>query len=68
MKLCDLTMPEIRFYLRECNFTKEERAVFEFLASGETVEFTAEKLNVGVSTAKRIKNRIWTKIERLKGL
>lgn len=68
MKICDFVKPELDKFLEECNFTEEERQVFILLSKGCTVENTAEKCNMGISTIKRIKNRIWTKIERLRSL
>lgn len=68
MKICDFVRPEIEYLLAECNFTDEEQEVFLCLSKGYTIEYTAEKCNMGVSTIKRIKNRIWTKIDRLKGI
>ncbi len=68
MKISDFTMPEIRYFLAECNFTSEEETVFVELSHGNTTENIAEKCNISVSTAKRIKKRIWTKIERIKSL
>ena len=68
MKISDFTMPEIRYFLAECNFTSEEETVFIELSHGNTTENIAERCNISVSTAKRIKKRIWTKIERIKSL
>ena len=68
MKISDFTMPEIRYFLAECNFTSEEETVFVELSHGNTTENIAEKCNISVSTAKRIKKRIWTKIELIKSL
>lgn len=68
MKISDFTMPEIRYFLAECNFTSEEETVFVELSHGNTTENIAERCNISVSTAKRIKKRIWTKIERIKSL
>ena len=68
MKISDFTMPEIRYFLAECNFTSEEETVFVELSHGNTTENIAERCNMSVSTAKRIKKRIWTKIERIKSL
>ena len=68
MKISDFTMPEIRYFLAECNFTSEEETVFVELSHGNTTENIAERCNISVSTAKRIKKRIWAKIERIKSL
>jgi len=68
MKICEYVKPELDMFLAECNFTEDERIVFLCLSKGYTVEFTAEKCNMGISTIKRIKNRIRAKIERFKSL
>jgi len=68
LKICDFTMPEIEKYRALCNFTSDERKIFDTLSCGNTNEQTAEICNMGVSTVKRIKNRIWTKIERIESL
>lgn len=68
MKICDFTRQEVEYYLIEGNFTKEEEEVYLMLSKGYTYEQVAELCNMGVSTIKRIKSRIWTKIERIKSL
>jgi len=68
MKLCDFTLPEVKHFLAECNFTEDERIVFTELSHGNTLENTAEVCNMSISTVKRIKARIWAKIERLMAL
>lgn len=68
MKISDFVKPEIDYLLEQCNFTNEEKAIFIELSHGNTTENIAEICNISVSTAKRIKKRIWTKIERIKSL
>lgn len=68
MKICNFVKPEIDYFLAECNFTEDEKDVFIELSKGYTIENTAEICNMGVSTVKRIKSRIWAKIERIKGI
>lgn len=68
MKICDFTMPEIRHLMAESNFTKDEMEIFLLFSKGCTIEEAAERSNLSVSTVKRIKNRIWNKIERIKSL
>lgn len=65
MKYCDLTQAEVEKALQMCNFTKEERATFEELSHGCTIEQTAEILNYSVSTIKRLKNKINAKMSRI---
>ena len=68
MKICDFTKPELDWLMAECNFTKDETECFLLKASGISTEDTAERMNVSVSTAKRILRRIWSKIDRVKNL
>lgn len=68
MKICDFTKPEIDYLLTECNFTEDERVVFIALSHGNSLENTSEICNISVSTTKRIKRRIWAKIERIENL
>lgn len=67
MKICDFVRPELERFRADCNFTDDEGKVFECLAKGYTLEYTAELCSMGVSTIKRIKNKIWAKIERITG-
>lgn len=65
MKYSELTRPEIDHILTDGNLTEEERDAFETLASGHTIEQTAEILNYSVATIKRLKNKINAKMSRL---
>lgn len=68
MRICDYTVPELERFIEQCNFTEDELAVFIELSHGKTQENTAEICNMSISTVKRIKARIWAKIERLTAL
>lgn len=68
MKLSEYTMPELRRFLAECNFTQDETRIFLLLSEGCTNEYTAEISNYSVSTVKRLKNQIKAKIDRLENL
>lgn len=68
MRLSEYTMPEVRHYLAECNFTKDELLAFQLLTEGCTIEQVAELMDYSESTIKRIKNHITTKIKRLENL
>lgn len=65
MKICDFTTPELEVIKSECNFTEEEMAIFDCLARGMTIERTSEESCYSDSTVKRIKKRIWSKIDRI---
>lgn len=64
-KLSELTAPEIEIILQKANFTKDEENVFMALTKGYTHEWAAEICNMSVSTVKRLKTKIWSKIERI---
>lgn len=68
MKICDFTVKELYFFERECNFTKDELALFEYRSQNIPLEECAEKMDVSVSTVKRTNRRIKNKIERVIGL
>lgn len=65
MKLCDFTLPEVRYFLQECNFTKDERVLFELRTKDIPLEQCAEQLEVSLSTANRINKRIKEKVRKI---
>ena len=65
MKIREFTKPEIRYLLAECNFTSDERALFDMRCEDVPLEKCAELMNVSVSTVKRLNKRIKTKIDKL---
>ena len=65
MKLCEFTKPEVRFILAESNFTEAERTLFDMRCADIPLEECAERMNVSVSTVKRLNKRIKTKIDKL---
>lgn len=68
MKLSEYTMPELRMFMAECNFTKDETLIFQLLSDGCTIEESAELSNYSVSTVKRLQKKIRAKIDRLESL
>ena len=58
-------MPEIRYLLAECNFTEDERTLFDMRCVDVPLEECAERMNVSLSTAKRLNKRIKCKIDKL---
>lgn len=64
MKISDFTMPEVRLLLAECNFTKEEHALFVLRAQDVPLEMCAEQLNVSIKTVDRLHRRVKDKIGR----
>ena len=65
MKIRESTKPEIRYLLAECNFTSDERTLFDMRCADVPLEECAERMNVSVSTVKRLNKRIKTKIDKL---
>ena len=65
MKIREFTKPEIRYLLAECNFTSDERTLFDMRCVDMPLEECAEIMNVSVSTVKRLNKRIKTKIDKL---
>lgn len=62
MKIYDFTVPELDYFRENCNFTPEEKEVFEYRAKNISLEYIAEIMNISVSTAKRISRRVNKKI------
>jgi hypothetical protein len=62
LKIYDFTVPELNYFRDYCNFTEEERILFEYRAKNIPLETCAEIMNVSLSTAKRISKRINNKI------
>lgn len=62
MNVYDFTVPELNYFRDTCNFTESERTLFELLAKCVPLEQCAERMNVSVSTAKRISRRVNRKI------
>lgn len=65
MKICDFTMPEIRYLLAECNFTKDEQELFLMRTKDVSLEDCAEKMNISVATVDRLSKKVKNKIERV---
>lgn len=64
MKICDFTMPEVRFFLAECNFTKEEENLFLLRTKDTPLERCAESMNVSTKTIDRLHKKVKDKIGR----
>nr|DAL64372.1 MAG TPA_asm: ECF sigma factor [Caudoviricetes sp.] len=58
-------MPEIRYLLAECNFTEDERTLFDMRCVDVPLEECAERMNVSLSTANRLNKRIKQKVEKI---
>lgn len=65
MKIYDFTLPELEYFRRTCNFTPDERLLFDYRSKEYPLEQCAEMMNVSVSTVKRISRRVNNKIIRV---
>ena len=65
MVIIDFTVPQLNVFREYCNFTEQERTLFEYRAKKIPIEECAEIMNVSVSTAKRISRKINNKIENV---
>lgn len=58
-------MPEIRYLLAECNFTKEEETLFLMRSKNIPLEICAENMNVSIKTIERLHKKVKDKIGRI---
>lgn len=65
MKLTEFTRPEVEYFRQECNFTDEERAVFDMRASARSIVEIGLTLHMSESTVYRKLNCIKRKILRV---
>lgn len=65
MKICDFVRSEIRYILQEANFTDDERTLFEMRCVDVPLEECAERMDISVSTVKRLNRRIKDKIDKI---
>lgn len=61
----DFTVPELNYFREYCNFTEEERMLFDYRSKNIPLETCAEIMNVSISTINRISKRINKKIEKV---
>lgn len=62
MRMTEFTKRECDYFRRECNFTDEERAVFDMRTSARSVVEICMALHMSESTVYRKLNRIKCKI------
>lgn len=65
MKVYDFTVPELNYFRTYCNFTNDVLQLFELRSQNMPLEQCAEKMNVSVSTAKRLSRKVNNKIIRV---
>ena len=62
MIVSDFTVPELDLFRKQCNFTENERSVFELRSKGVTLEEIAEILNMSVEGIKKVSRKVNRKI------
>lgn len=65
LKVYDFTVPELNYFRTYCNFTEDERTLFEYRSKNIPLEQCAELMNVSVSTVKRLSRKVNNKIIRV---
>ena len=65
MVVSDFTVPELDLFREQCNFIGSERQVFEYRSQGIPLEEIAEILNVSVTHAGRISQKVNKKIKKV---
>lgn len=68
MKICDFTIPELRFLDRNCNFTDDEEILFNLRARNIPLEECAELMNLSVSAVKHKSQKLNMKIHKVMNL
>ena len=58
MKIYDFTILELNYFRTYCNFTDDERTLFEYRAKQYPLEYCAELMNVIISTIKRLSRKV----------
>lgn len=61
-----LTLPECERYRRECNFTEDERAVFDLCVRNKSRLEIAETLGMSLSTVDRRTCAVKLKIQKVR--
>lgn len=65
MKVYDFTVPELNYFRLYCNFSDDERTLFELRSRNISLEQCAEIMNVSISTIKRMSRKVNSKIMRV---
>lgn len=65
MLLREFTEPECEFFRAQCNFTDDERAVFDLRVKDVSIVAIALKMSASESTVNRLIKRVKKKIHRV---
>lgn len=66
MRLDNLTKAECEYYRHGCNFTDDERAVFDLRVKGKSRVEIAASLAISIATTDRRLRGIYAKVNRVK--
>ena len=58
MKISENVLPQLEYYRVFCNFTPQERELFDYRASGCTLEDCCDLLNMDISSVKRLSRKV----------
>lgn len=56
--ISDNLLPQLQYYREFCNFTPNERELFDYRASGCTLEDCCDLLNMDISSVKRLSRKV----------
>lgn len=65
MIVSDFTQVEIDYLLAKCNFTESEKTLFKERARNKPIEIIAEEMQISISTAWRLSQKVNKKIIRI---
>lgn len=52
------TQPELEYFNQMCNFTQQEQILFNFRASGHTLDECCDFMNMDLSSVKRLSTKV----------
>ena len=65
MIIYDFTAPQLAYYSEFCNFSPQERILFDLRKKGATLEQCAESMHCEMTTVKKISRKVNKKIIQL---
>ena len=65
MIIYDFTAPQLAYYAEFCNFSPQERILFDLRKKGATLEQCAEAMHCEMTTVKKISRKVNKKIIQL---
>lgn len=65
MIISRFTKPELDYFRDNCNFANLEEPLFEMRSKGVPLDSIAEQLNISSETARKISQKVNTKIKRV---